>query len=734
MFCGRPCLPGLGLLALSIPAAHAADAVDIGTVGARGQPVSPGTDDSSDEARRLPKGETATEVAPTQAPLRATEPVSVIHREFIEQTVPITGDFTNVARIAPSASGISVNGPGLAESTITLRGFKDGEYNVTFDGIPFGDTSSNTHRSTAYFPAPVIGSMAVERGPGNASNLGQATFGGSINMFSRVLPSQGQYSAEGALGSWGTQALGLEYLSGVLQDHGDANVMLNYLHQSSNGYLTNSAIQSDNLFLKFQRPVGDSSLLTLMSAYNRQNCQPDDNGATLAQVALFGKNFALSADPTKPTFVGFNQTTKSADFEYLRLQTGWGSNWSTDNKLYTYSFTNNTLSGTDYTGATPNGTKAGPKGNVDVPGFTKLGSYRVVGNILQANKNVDTGQLRTGLWLETADTTRNVYDVDLTRGGIPDPTEKTFPFSIKYDQHSSYFQYQPFAEFEWKASPDLSITPGYKYVNIRRSIDALVNQTTRLSTDNARTYTAHLPFLTANYRIDSEWSTYAQLARGFRAPDLSAQYVVNPNLGQPVPQTSTNKQVGIVHQSGGWTFDADVYHIDFNNKIASIGTGNSQVFYNQGGVTYKGIEAQATYVIGGGLSVFANGSLNSARSTTTGLTIAGAPSSTAALGALYATGPWSVSLIAKQTGSQYAAEGEPAAYRIGAWTTTDLNVVYTVDNVGGWARRLRIQLAIYNLGNNQSVLSITPNAKGAAFDQYLFVPGRSAMLSMRVEI
>jgi iron complex outermembrane receptor protein len=728
---GRPYLPGLGLLALSIPAAHAADAVDIGTVGAQGQPASPDTADSSG---RLPKGESAPEVAPTQAPLRATQPVSIIHREFIEQTVPITGDFTNVARIAPSASGVSVNGPGLAESTITLRGFKDGEYNVTFDGIPFGDTSSNTHRSTAYFPAPVIGSMAIERGPGNASNLGQATFGGSINMYSRVLPTEGQYSAEGALGSWNTQALGLEYLSGVLQDSGDANLMLNYLHTSSDGYLSFSPIKSDNLFLKFQRPVGDSSLLTAMVAYNQNNCQPDSNGATLAQVAAFGKNFALSGDPTKPTFVGFNQTSKSADFEYLRLQSGWDSNWSTDNKLYTYSFTNNTLSGTDYTGATPNGTKAGPKGNQDVPGFTKLSSYRVIGNIFQTNKNVDAGQLRTGLWLETADTARNTYDVDLTRGGIPDPTEKTAPFSIKYDQKSGYFQYQPYAEFEWKAMPELSITPGYKFVSIRRTIDALVNQTTRLPTDSARTYTAHLPFLTANYRINSEWSTYAQLARGFRAPDLSVQYVVNPNLGQPAPQTSTNKQLGIVHQSGRWTFDADVYHIDFNNKIASIGTGNSQVFYNQGGVTYKGIEAQASYVVGSGFSVFANGSLNNARSITTGLTIAGAPSSTAALGALYATGPWSVSLIAKQTGSQYAAEGEPAAYKIGAWTTTDLNVVYMVNNLGDWARRLRIQLAIYNLGNNQSVLSITPNAKGAAFDQYLFVPGRSAMLSMRVEI
>src|SRR4029077_11206073 len=76
------------------------------------------------------------------------------------------------------------NGPGFAESKTVLRGFQDGEYNVTYDGIAFGDTNNPTHHSTSYFPASTIGGLAVDRGPGNAGQLGQANFGGSINMFS----------------------------------------------------------------------------------------------------------------------------------------------------------------------------------------------------------------------------------------------------------------------------------------------------------------------------------------------------------------------------------------------------------------------------------------------------------------------------------------------------------------------------------------------------------------------
>jgi len=65
-----------------------------------------------------------------------------------------------VARIAPSiGAGVSPNGPGLAETKVTLRGFQDGEYNVTSTRDPFGDTNNPTHHSTSYFPARIIGGM-----------------------------------------------------------------------------------------------------------------------------------------------------------------------------------------------------------------------------------------------------------------------------------------------------------------------------------------------------------------------------------------------------------------------------------------------------------------------------------------------------------------------------------------------------------------------------------------------
>ena len=71
------------------------------------------------------------------------------------------------------------NGIGLSESKAQIRGFQDGEYNVTYDGVPFGDTNDPTHHSTTFFPSNTIETLIVDRGPGNASQLGQATFGGN---------------------------------------------------------------------------------------------------------------------------------------------------------------------------------------------------------------------------------------------------------------------------------------------------------------------------------------------------------------------------------------------------------------------------------------------------------------------------------------------------------------------------------------------------------------------------
>ncbi len=679
-------------------------------------------------------GSKVAHTAPVQASLKATEPQSVITAGFIEQAIAPSADFIAVARIAPSVgAGVSANGEGLGESKVSLRGFQDGEYNMSYDGIPFGDTNDPTHHSTSYFPARIIGGMVIERGPGNASNLGQATFGGSINLFSKELSDSARFTPYATFGSWNTRMLGAEYDSGSVAALGDAALMLNYSHLSSDGYLSFNGVKEDNIQFKLEKTIGDT-VLTAFSTYNKiRSYAPDKAGVTLDQVALYGKNFSLNNDPASQNYVGYNFADKSTDFDYLRVQSKLANGWAFDNTLYSYAYTNNTSSGSDATGGTANGSKAGPTGNKDVPGYTKLNAYRVVGDIAKATLQTTAGLLRGGVWFEHAHSTRNTLDVDWTLN-LPNPVEKTAPKTVKYDQNSGWNQVEPFVEFEWAARDNLTVTPGLKYVSFKRSVDAVVNQDTRIATVADQTYKATLPFLTGNLRIDPQWAAYGQLARGFLVPPLSMLYVNNPSASNPAPQTSTNYQLGAVHSSTNLTFDADVYYIDFNNKIASSGAGTDLVYFNLGGAVYKGVEAQATYYVGNGISLHGNGSLNSAKVKSTGLAVAKAPASTAALGLLYKAGPWSGSVIAKLVGEQYGKEGEPAAYKVGAYTTTDLNLAYTFSAPSAALfKRARIQFSLHNLFDRQDAISVVPNSKGVAFDQYAFLPERSALLSLTAD-
>ncbi|MDE3211494.1 MAG: Plug domain-containing protein, partial [Pseudomonadota bacterium] len=109
--------------------------------------------------------ETATDQAPTQGSLVATQPQSIIGDRYIENVAASTANYSDIVKIAPSVTDVDPNGAGLMESQgLTIRGFQNGEYNVTFDGIPWGDSNDFTQHSTSYFMPQDIGQVTVDRG------------------------------------------------------------------------------------------------------------------------------------------------------------------------------------------------------------------------------------------------------------------------------------------------------------------------------------------------------------------------------------------------------------------------------------------------------------------------------------------------------------------------------------------------------------------------------------------
>ncbi len=702
----------------------------------------------------------STTAAPVKASLAATQPQSIIDRKTIDQFIPTTADYTQIVNLTPSMSGTSFNGPGLGEAKSTLRGFKDGEYNITYDGIPWGDANGPTHHSTSFFPSSTIGGVVVDRGPGEASQLGVASFGGSVNLFSPEVSDVRGGSQSLTVGSWNTLESVTKLSSGGIAQLNNAKFLLNFQELKTDGYLSHSGATAYNQLIRAVVPLVGSWKVTTLGTWNFTKVYTNDSsGATLDQTKAFGKNFALTDNPSLPTYYKYNVVTKHTYFNYAKLTGDVTPSTRLEDTVYSYYYKNDTESALDATLTTADiaagkglGVTLVPNGkliaNGHVPGYTKLNVYKIYGNILHIDQDVPFGTIKTGLWSEKADTGpryRADYDATATLGApskVTDFRQKVVagypntPQYLEYLQYSGWTQYEPFIDVVWKVSPKLTITPGLKYMNEKIHVDADVNQSSRLPFHGSKTFSKTLYFLTGNYKIRDNWSAYAQYATGFLVPDISATQKVNPNLNDLVPQQSTNYQIGTVYHGNKITFDGDIYDVEFQNKLQSTTVGSETVFFNLGGARYKGIEGALTVAVADHWFAFGNASLNSAKAlgasailggvpfvVAGGKQIANAPRSTASLGGIYRDGNWSVSLVDKYTGDQWAAEGEPDAYKINAYNSTDFTVVYSFD-------RYRIEAAVYNLLDSQKSVSIKPG-KTVPYDQYYWQPERNFQVSIK---
>jgi iron complex outermembrane receptor protein len=401
-------------------------------------------------------GSYASSVAPGQAGLDSTEAHTLITRDFIQENSSPIAEFTRIATIAPSTStagksGVgTTNGPGLTEQTLTIRGMSTDFINVRFDGIPFSDTNDPSFHSTSFFPQLLIGGVDVVRGPGNASDVGYASFGGSENMYSIAPSETPSVVVNGSYGSFGTSVFGGVWKSGRQAWLGNGTLMLSYNNLTANGYLSYNFVKQVNYGLKYEVPIGKKTLLDVFGTSNSIFLNQSDagfpDGATAYEQGLYGPNYSLNSMPGTANNFGYNFEQKSTDFGYIRLRTQIGPA-HIDNKTYTYRYDNETtsadaigtvapkgastglpssgtltcnagLSAAQCAGAIASGTNADFTFNAsDIAGYLKRNKYFVVGDIFDSKFYVGSGFISAGVWLEHSSTDRHNYNIDLNNGG-----------------------------------------------------------------------------------------------------------------------------------------------------------------------------------------------------------------------------------------------------------------------------------------------------------------------------
>ena len=699
---------------------NAADPVSLGTV------QTTGTGEDQEPSKKL---ESAPYQAPTKAPLSATQPTSVINQQYIENNIAPSANYDDIVKIAPSVYSVSPNGPGLSENQIlTIRGFADGDYNVTFDGIPWGDSNDFTHHSTSYFMDRDLGDISIDRGPGTAATIGNATFCCTISINSKAPGAATAVTPYASYGSFNTQVYGTQFDTGPIDKYQGASAFLDLEGMTSDGYLSNMGLSRENAFLKVQRPFGTNTAVTLVAMFNNLK-QYISLGSTQAQINALGPSYGLNRDPNSQAYYGYNYDKIHNDFEYVGIKSTWDGGWSLDNKTYTYAYFHDGFNGEDPNGETPNITSYGN----DVPGQELVNYYRSYGNNLKLTKELPFGDIQTGVWADYQINTRRLTEVDFTLGGAINPLANMSSAVPGIDRalDQSLTTLQPFLQFDWKALPGLILSPGVRYDSFERRVNSQVNVQTAVAQRYSNTFDSVLPSLLVHYELSPNWAAYAQVAKGFLAPNENFFNRADPNSTNVQPQQSWNYQLGSSWQSQRLSLSADAYYIDFTNLIGSRSiSGVGVIYFNQGGVTYKGAEAEATGYLGAGFSAYVNGSVNSAKDKQTDTPIPNAPTATAAGGVIYNLNGWYASLLDKWVGDRYGDVGR--AQPLSSYSTLDGALGYTFDGNLWGSSNPSLKLAFNNLLNSTKIYALAGYTAAAGTPLYWTIPGRSIFATLTV--
>jgi len=529
-------------------------------------------------------GSIAAAYAPVGSLLEARSARSEINANYIDEFTSPVADYGDILNIAPGTYTLSSNGVGQGQSKTTFRGFPDGDYDITLDGIPFEDTNTPTHHSWAFAPSQWIGNIDFDRSPGTASTIGPSPFGGSINIITKDISPNPSLRGNVSYGSFNTTLLDFQFDSGtVLPSH--KLTMTGDIHRmTSNGFQTFNYQERNAGDLKVQYKFSPTTILTGYSGVIWLDANTPNNTAPLRSQAQPGyansiandkntgyqgyKFLLQNTDPTSTYYYKYNNYHVPTDFEYVGVKSQLGKGWLLDIKPYTYSYynaqyytndppstvstANPSLSGLIYgpiadpkSATSPSSKELSCFTEIVSKGLTspafqcavdKLNSYRKYGEVSTISQTSKYGVFRTGLWYEWATTNRyqipsnplalpgaGVGNVDYAPGSKLDSDLPNF--------HENFWtnSYQPYAEFEWHVLPKFQITGGTKYAYYKMDLKQYADNGKTVGylqgpgsfVTNSAGYHNWLPSVDFSYRIKPNWSTYFEFGKGDIIPPSS---------------------------------------------------------------------------------------------------------------------------------------------------------------------------------------------------------------------
>ena len=609
-----------------------------------------------------------------------------ISKRNLGQDIPILLNFLpNVVTTSDAGAGIGYTG-------IRIRGVNSQSTNVTINGIPYNDAES---LGTFWVDLPDFSSsvenLQVQRGIGTSVN-GSSAFGASINILTDKISQNPYFESANTIGSFNTVKNNFRFSTGLLNETLEFSGRLSKI--DSDGYIDRASSDLKSYFLQLSYKKNKTLLKFLnfggheitYQAWNGIDLQTLENNRTYNPSGLY---YDLNGEER------FHENEVD-NYKQDHFQFHW-----------TQSFSENLSSnlGLNLTNGRGYYEQYNENGSEDFITRKWLDNqFYVINytlNYLKNNNNIIFGS------------TYSEYDGDHFGETIWSQNSGDIEFTdLFYNGNGLKKDFSNFIKSIYQISNDVSIYADLQLRNIDYQTTGSTSNIDQLVVD--KKYSFFNPKAGLNYDINQNNKIYFSLSKAHREPTRS-DFENNINIQ---PEELIDYELGWKYNAEKFFFNSNLYYMGYKNQLVLTGALDdvgSPIRENSGKSYRMGIELESVYKATNKLNISANISLSENKNvdyktnyngviTDWGDTdISFSPNVISSAGIQFiASQDLTLTLLNKFVGNQYMSNTESNISMLSSYSTTDLNILYTIKN-SAYFSEIIVTAMINNIFNKEYV-------------------------------
>ena len=609
-----------------------------------------------------------------------------ISKRNLGQDIPILLNFLpNVVTTSDAGAGIGYTG-------IRIRGVNSQSTNVTINGIPYNDAES---LGTFWVDLPDFSSsvenLQVQRGIGTSVN-GSSAFGASINILTDKISQNPYFESANTIGSFNTVKNNFRFSTGLLNETIEFSGRLSKI--DSDGYIDRASSDLKSYFLQLSYKK-NKTLLKFLNFGGHEITYQAWNGIDLQ---------TLESNRTyNPSGLYYNLNGEE------RFHENEVDNYKQDHFQFhwTQSFSENLSSnlGLNLTNGRGYYEQYNENGSEDFITRKWLDNqFYVINytlNYLKNNNNIIFGS------------TYSEYDGDHFGETIWSQNSGDIEFTdLFYNGNGLKKDFSNFIKSIYQISNDVSIYADLQLRNIDYQTFGSTSNIDQLVVD--KKYSFFNPKAGLNYDINQKNKIYFSLSKAHREPTRS-DFENNINIQ---PEELIDYELGWKYNAEKFFFNSNLYYMGYKNQLVLTGALDdvgSPIRENSGKSYRMGIELESVYKATNKLNISANISLSENKNvdyktnyngviTDWGDTdISFSPNVISSAGIQFnASQDLTFALLNKFVGNQYMSNTESNISKLSSYSTTDLNILYTIKN-SAYFSEIIVTAMINNIFNKEYV-------------------------------